>query len=107
MLSDMLPILSVPYFRFNPAIPRIPLDETAPPKLRELQAIGREHVTRGAGRDETTALAQLLLGHSGPPAGQRLGLLPLHRLRAWPIKLARAIGSRFAAMRGGRLRSRL
>ena len=97
MLSDMLPILHVPYFRFNPAIPRYSLDETSLPKLRELQAIGREHVSSGPGKEDCAALAQLLLG-GGP---QRLGL------RAWPAKIASFV-ARFAQMRvGSRLRSRI
>ncbi|KOO35354.1 calcium-independent phospholipase a2-gamma-like protein [Chrysochromulina tobinii] len=97
MLSDMLPILHVPYFRFNPAIPRYSLDETSLPKLRELQAIGHEHVSSGPGKEDCAALAQLLLG-GGP---QRLGL------RAWPAKIASFV-ARFAQMRvGSRLRSRI
>ena len=84
-----LPVLGVPYFRFNPQVPRYSLDETASPKLKELQAIGREHVTTGAARDECRALAQLLTTY-GPPA-------PVQR--RWPAKLASAIRSLYRGRR--------
>ena len=94
LLSDMLPVLSVPYFRFNPQVPRISLDETAAPKLRELQAIGREHVASGVGRDECVALAQLLQSRA-PPAGAS---------QRWPAKLVGVLSRLYAR---GRRHSRL
>ena len=35
VLADLMPVLAVPYFRFNPRVPRMNLDETSPPKLKE------------------------------------------------------------------------
>ena len=59
-LSDLLPVLRVPYYRFNPQVPIMSLDETQPHKLRELQAIGRAHVTSGQGHADCESLANLL-----------------------------------------------
>ena len=64
LLSEMLPLLSIPYFRFNPSVPRMSLDETSPAKLRELQALGRAHVATGPGKDACSALAQVPPSHS-------------------------------------------
>ena len=60
MLSDLLPIMQVPYYRFNPRVPTTTLDETSPHKLREFQAVGRQHVVSGKGKDDCAALATLL-----------------------------------------------
>ena len=89
MLSDVLPDLSIPYFRFNPCVPAISLDETSPLKLRELQAIGRAHVTTGAAKDDCAALAQLLRGGDGAASSRQL---------QWPATLLAKIGRGLSAL---------
>ena len=64
MLSDLLPVLRVPYYRFNPQVPVMSLDEIAPHKLRELQAIGRALVQAGRGKENTPPTDG---GPSAPP----------------------------------------
>lgn len=59
MLADILPNAAVPYFRFNPEIPTISLDETSVHKLRELQGAGREFMTHGDGLSQCRALVQV------------------------------------------------
>ena len=71
MLADLLPVMRVPYYRFNPIVPNMRLDETRPQVLQELQAIGRAHVTTGQGKADCESLAQLLTtgrGRVGTPA---------------------------------------
>lgn len=52
---------TVPYYRFNPLLPtKTALDETAPEKLRELQAIGREYMRREPAAAQLAELAELL-----------------------------------------------
>lgn len=95
MLSDMMPVLRVPYYRFNPPVPALHLDETAPEILRKFQQIGREHVTCGRGKEDCVALARLLTGRSPP-------LPPATRLRpprSWPGALLMRLGSRVASVR--------
>ena len=67
MLADLLPHLSVPYFRFNPLVPAMALDETSPAILSELQATGRKHVLEGGGKAQVEALARLLLARDRQP----------------------------------------
>ena len=98
LLAEMLPLLSIPYFRFNPNVPRMSLDETSPQKLAELQALGRAHVVSGGGKEECAALAQVLVGRGVPPAR---GKLPL---RAW-MTLKRAIARAGSSV--AKIRSRL
>lgn len=89
LLSDTLPDSC--YFRFNPEVPanaQGSLDETALPKLRELQAIGRQYVRHGAGKEGCLALARLLA--AGGPA---------QRLRSWPARLLSRLGGKLAAAR--------
>jgi hypothetical protein len=91
MLSELLPVLRVPYYRFNPRVPTGPLDETAPQKLAELQQIGRAHVLTGNGRDDCAALAKLLTTGRGR-AGLSAPAVAAQRLRAWPAALLLRIG---------------
>ena len=104
-LNDLLPALRVPYYRFNPRVPIMSLDETAPQKLRELQAIGRAHVRSGKGKDDCAALATLLTtGRSR--AGFNAPAVAARRLRAWPaallLRIGHGIGDRVAGVRGRR-----
>ena len=90
MLSDMMPVLRVPYYRFNPPVPPLRLDETSPPILRDLQQTGRDFVTTGRGQPDCAALAKLLTGRAPPPP-------PPTRLRpprSWPAQLLMRLGSR-------------
>ena len=102
MLSDLLPVLTVPYYRFNPLVPSMSLDETAPQKLREMQAIGRAHVQSGKGQQDCAALATLLTTGRGRPG---IGApVAARRLRAWPaallLRIGNGIGNRIAGVRG-------
>jgi hypothetical protein len=96
----MLPVLAIPYFRFNPQVPAMSIDETSPAKLKELQSIGKAHVVSGHGRADCAALATLLLErkhstkHAAALAAQRQ--LPL---RLWPSALLAKLGSSVAALR--------
>ena len=58
-LSDILPNAAVPYFRFNPQIPTVSLDETSVHKLRELQGVGRDFMSRGSGLEQCNSLAKV------------------------------------------------
>ena len=100
MLSDLLPILRVPYYRFNPQVPIMRLDETSPEKLSEMQTIGRQHVVAGKGKEDCAALAQLLTTGRGrpsaPPTGSGGTRLKIgSRVAAALLK----IGSRVAGVR--------
>ncbi|KAL1503060.1 hypothetical protein AB1Y20_011127 [Prymnesium parvum] len=88
MLADILPNAAVPYFRFNPEIPTISLDETSVHKLRELQGAGREFMTHGDGLSQCRALVQLL---------DRRGAA--QRLRSWRAKVISKLGSGIAIAR--------
>ena len=97
MLSDLLPILSVPYYRFNPQVPPMRLDEISPPKLKELQEIGRGFVVSGKGKEDCAALARLLTTGRGRPARGVPGTpaaSAVKRLRSWPASLLLKLGSR-------------
>lgn len=89
MLSDILPNAAVPYFRFNPEIPAVSLDETSPLKLRELQGVGRDFMNRGPALEQCTSLSKLLLGRRG--AAQRLS--------SWRAKVFSKLGSGMAIAR--------
>ena len=76
MLSDLLPVLRVPYYRFNPQIPtalQSSMDETAPKKLAELQELGQRHVVGGRGSEDLKALSQLLMTGRGRIVGTAVG----------------------------------
>ena len=68
LLSDLLPRTATAYFRFNPAVPAFPLNETAPSRLRELQAIGRAAVRSEDGARALERLAGLLTPQAGASA---------------------------------------
>ena len=75
LLSDLMPILEVPYFRFNPHVPIMSLDETNPPKLRELQADTAAGVqARGALEAEVTGLKARLVENQVHADEERAGL---------------------------------
>ena len=83
MLADMLPNAKVPYFRFNPEIPVVPLDETSVHKLRALQRVGFEFMSQGRGAEQCAALGKLISNRRN--VGQKLRALPgriISRLRA-------------------------
>ena len=95
MLSDLLPVLRVPYYRFNPQVPSMRLDETAPHVLAELQAIGRDFVQSGKGKDDCAALATLLTTGRGRQviASPGVGAATRSaRLRAWPAAMLLRLG---------------
>lgn len=85
MLSNLLPVLRVPYYRFNPQVPvalQSALDETSPKRLAELQDVGRNHVLGGRGAEDLSALSQLLTtgrgrSASAAAAARRKGLAAL------------------------------
>ena len=105
MLSDLLPILRVPYYRFNPNVPSLAMDETAPDKLELYQEIGRNYVQaeNSRGKDDCEALGTLLTtgrGRSGVPVPR----VSAGRLRSWPsallLRIGHGIGNRVAGVRG-------
>ena len=99
MLSDLLPVLRVPYYRFNPQVPAMRLDEISPHKLKELQGIGKAHVVSGGGKQDCAALAQLLTTGRGrpqvaPSSGVPTSSVVRKGLRSWPASLLLKLGSR-------------
>jgi len=69
LLADTLP--AGMYFRFNPPVPRTAtLDASDVATLRELQAIGRGHVSGGGGTDDMHALASVLRDTVSPLAAR-------------------------------------
>lgn len=101
----------MPYFRFNPPIPRFALDETSPPKLAEMQALGREHMA-AAGATRCAELAAVVAPTGGVLDGarrqyarqQRRGAALLRRLGEVVVAAAaRARGMRDAAEPRSRL----
>ena len=69
------------------------LDEISPPKLKELQDIGRSFVFSGKGKEDCSALAQLLNTGRGRPAPAP-GVPTSRGLRGWPAQLLFKLGSR-------------
>ena len=89
LLLSLLPPGS--YFRLNPEVPAMQLDETGSAQLRQLMDIGRQHVSEGgAGREQLVALARALTAR---PARHEAGARAPRRC-SLPGRLLTALRSR-------------
>ena len=92
LLSELLPAAGVRYFRFNPQVAEIRLDETSPPRLHEMQDVGRRHVGAGGPAAEQCSALAALLADGVPADGEADGRWPWPRaLLSW---IRGAVGSR-------------